>query len=252
MCGEIPGTTQHKLSKIGILKAVIPSYNTEINKKIQQQNVSKHWLSAASTILSSVNNTNTYHQDLAILQEILNGIYIAIQNNSKINTSEDVSNPITAHQLESNYYQIWNTAQNTADAWNTADTHNAYNAQFLCGKKQQIQELLGNALTCLNKKITQAKAQFKILHSKHLSPAAIHILEQYLHSGALKWLVAMADDNYRRYLGTYYTQKISSVFENQRYNSAVKLEVTKTLLMIVLNHIFVYNSIFKYTATNDR
>jgi hypothetical protein len=257
MCGEIPGNTQHKLSQISVLKAVVPSYNTEVNSKqayAPQKDISKQWLPAASAILSSINTTKTYHQDLAILQEILNGIYIAMQDNSKNTSYNDITNPMTAQQIQHNHNQIW-SATNTYNTDFRMQPYRENNQQttWPCENNKQAQQLLNETLKCLEKKITQAQTQFKILHSKHLSPAAACVFVQYLHSGGLKWLVAMADNNYKGYLKTCYTEKISSVFRNtpQRYNSAIKLEMTKALLMIVSNHIFVYNSIFKYTATGN-
>ena len=179
MCGEIPDSTQKKLTQHPQAKSIIPSYCMPalINRSSMPIELDvSFWTTVASAILCSIQQTQNYASDVQIIQTALASMYIFIKP-----TQYD---PPTTH---SNFES---PAQPTLLLLSQAED----NLLKACDALEKLIERVDARLTDSDQNPNQELSKNRYnrspppsqLNLKDISTAARQLFIQYLHSGALK------------------------------------------------------------------
>jgi len=231
LCGEIPGEAQKNLMKYNTFSLIIPSYNASLDAKeyrcnvVYNANIPNNFRGAARIVLDSISNSSNYLPDCLILDNIIDGLHQFL-----INKKEKA---ICLKEHTKNWVNPDNTLFSSKDAaWKLL--------------REKIQSFERHFLVA-------DKCFLTFLQSKNLSKEAVVVIHQYLHSGGIKWLLALSDTSYNHYLRHEYMTSLNLAFNNKTKDiSSAKLRVMNALSMIFANHILMYNWIHDYFLVNKQ
>lgn len=172
-------------------------------------------------------NTEAYANDVQVIQTMLASMYIFIKSeqskptqpqqyyntlssyqalrNTAMNNNYDSLPPLSPTTSTTSTTQVGSRINTTPTLVSTPSSSSSTTIVFgTCDKLEELIQRLNIYLSLLsNPSKYQSSTPPPPSNFQSISTSAKQTFIKYLHSGALKWLIALADDTYNSYLSMY-------------------------------------------------